>query len=634
MPTIVAKQDSSRKFGQNEAFIILFFLVVTSVCYWPALGGDFMSTWDDNMYIRDNTLIRSLSPMAVKQIFTSQVGGSYVPLTLISFAVEFKIWGLNPLPYHVTNLVLHLLITFLVYRLLRKLKISALYAGAAALIYGIHPMGVESVAWVTERKDLLYSVFYFGSLLLYIYYVQSGSRRHILFISSLLLFILALFSKIQAVSLPLVLLVADYYFERRGWSKILIEKIPYLVLSLIFGIAGIYILRNVGALKINEIYTFSERLFFGSYALSAYVLKFFIPTTLSALHPYPVLSGNALPVLYYLSPLFIVLVGLAVYLTSGKTRAIVTGSLIFLFPVIFMLQIFGAGQGFLADRFTKVPYMGMVFITGWGLAHFCEKWRRTAPLIWMVFAAFSIFLMISAYHRCKVWKNGETLWTDVIEKYPERDARPYTCRGVYYREIRENDKALTDFNRSHALRKNDSEVLLYRGNIYFEKGMDDSAYMDYLNVLKIKTDNALALSNLGAIYVRRGQFDSAVLCLSRAIRIDPGSDFTYANRAVAYDGLGKTEEAIDDFKHYLTLNPEDERVYMSIAMACSKLGRYRESLEWFDKAILKKPTSGNFYYYRSQTYKSMGDRGRALADALRARDLGIKVSPEYIKSLR
>ena len=631
---VMKKQSPLREYLLNEPVLVGFFLLLTLISYWPVFHADFIPTWDDKAYVIDNMMIRSLSFDSIRQMFSSQVGGTYVPLPLLSYAIEYKIWGLNPLPFHITNLVLHLICTYLVFKVLCSLKIGKVYAAAATLIYGIHPMGVESVAWVTERKDLLYSVFYFGALLLYIYYVQATTLRKLFFALSLGVFILALFSKIQAVSLPLVLLLVDYYFRRTGWVKLVIEKLPFFILSIVFGVAGIFVLRSVGALKINDLYTLQERIFFGIYTFDAYFLKFFVPATMSSVYPYPVTTGNALPALYYLSPLLVIILGIGLYRTAGKTRAVVFGGLFFLFSVFFMLQIFGAGAGFLADRYVKVPYLGLVFIAGWGLENIPGRFKKFRPYVWAVFLGFCSILMASTYQRCNIWKNGETLWSDVIQKYPGKDSRPYACRGLYYRAENENDKALADFNTSLTLSGSDDEIMLMRGNIFFDKGKDDSAYMDYIRVIRMKMDNALALGNLGAIYVRRNQPDSAVFYLNKSIQLDSANAVTYANRAVAYGGLGNTEQSILDFKHYLSLKPNDERVFMSVALAYQKLGRFQESIGWFDKAINLKPNFGNFYFFRSQSYKYMGNRARALADGIKARDLGANVPPEYIQSLQ
>jgi tetratricopeptide (TPR) repeat protein len=619
---------------RNEWALTIILLTITFICYFPSLGNDFVYTWDDNAYITDNLLIRSLSLSSIGAMFTSQVGGTYVPLPLLSYAIEYKLWGLNPMYFHATNLMLHLICTLLVYRILRRLQLDPVYAAAGALIYGIHPMGVESVAWITERKDLLYCVFYFASLLAYIKYVQGTKRNFFLFALSLSLFVLALFSKIQAVSLPMVLLAVDYYFARKASIKLFAEKIPFFLLSLVFGLAGILVLKNVGALKINEMYTFTERFFFGIYSLCVYLIKFLVPVTMSALYPYPVTSGHALPSMYYLSPLMVLLIGWLVYRTAGATRSVVFGALVFFLSIFLMLQIFGAGAGFMADRYVKIPYLGLVFITVWGMSHFNNRYKNGSLIVWITFSVFASFLMVTTFQRCKIWKDGGTLWSDVIEKYPGRDARPYSCRGLYYREKKENDKAFADFNRSLVLRSDDPEILLFRGNIFFDRGRDDSAYADYIKVLKFKMDNALALGNLGSIYVRRGQPDSAVICLNRSVALDSTSAINYANRAVALGALGRTDESIADFKHYLTQNPKDERVLMSIAMAYQNLGQFQESISWFDKAIAVKPDFGNYYYFRSRSYQALGNRGRALADGLRASELGAPVPQEYLKSLR
>jgi Tfp pilus assembly protein PilF len=337
--------------------------------------------------------------------------------------------------------------------------------------------------------------------------------------------------------------------------------------------------------------------------------------------------------LYYVSPVFIALTGISVYYFARKTKEIVFGSLFFFLSIVFMLQIFGAGQGFMADRYVKVPYLGLVFIAGWGMEYIHGKYKSRIVVMWLVFSVYCLFLMMSTYQSCQVWKNGGALWTNVIDKYPMRDSRPYACRGLYYRAEKDNDRALADLRNSIALER-DPEIMLMRGNIYFEMGKDDSAYMDYNSVLKVKMDNALALSNIGAIYVKRNQFDSAVYCLSKSIQLDSGSAVSYANRAVAYGALGKTDESITDFKRYLTIKPDDERVFGSIAMACQKLGRFEESIEWLDKAIARKPDFGSYYYFRSQSFKMLGKRESALADGLKAAELGVKVPTEYLQSLR
>ena len=195
---------------------------------------------------------------------------------MLTFAAEYKIFGLNSFIFHLSNLLLHLLCTLLVFQILRLLKLNPLYAAIGAIIFGVHPMHVESVAWIAERKELLYSLFFLTSIIVYINYLNSQKNKLILFLLSLFLFILALFSKITAVTLPLSLLLFDYYLERPFKSKVFIEKIPFFIFSLIFGIAEIIIFQRQGILKATEIISIPDQVFMGFYALSAYIIKFFI----------------------------------------------------------------------------------------------------------------------------------------------------------------------------------------------------------------------------------------------------------------------------------------------------------------------------------------------------------------------
>jgi len=613
---------------------VLVILLLTFIVFLPVFSSDFMYTWDDSSYITDNVLIRSLNFSSLKQMFFTQIGGTYVPLPLISYAIEYKLFGLSPVAYHSTNLLIHLFCTLLVFEILRRLGLQPLFAAIGALIFGIHPMGVESVAWVTERKDLLYTFFYLSSIIAYLIYLKR-ERHHYIYIGlSWVLFLLALFSKIQAVSLPLILLLIDFYMGRPVKLNVIAEKIPFLVLSLIFGIAGIFILKNVGALKINALYAFHERLFFGSYAFSAYLIKFFAPLTLSALYPYPVKTGEALPVIYYLSPILILILAFAVYKSYYKVRAVVFGILFFTLSVFFLLQIFGAGQGFMADRYTKVPYVGMVFIAAWWIQHYLEQHNDRKILIFTALSIYLVFFMVLSFQRARVWKNGETLWSDMLEKYPDKDSHPYACRGLYYKKNDEPEKALKDFGRDLELDPNDIDILQARGNIYFSKGKDDSAYSDYIRALKIRQDNALTFANLGAIYVRRNQNDSALYNLTKALSIDSTLFTSYANRAVVYSNMGQTGKSIEDFRRYLKSKPDDERVIFSIGMIYFNKGEFKECLSWFNRAIAIKPDFANYYWMRSQAFRQTGNKQEALSDAAKAQGLGFAVPGDYLKTLK
>ena len=257
------------KFLFNKTFYYgAVILVLTFISFFPSLKGDFMQTWDDEKYVTANPVIRELNAGTIRQMFTRPVNGTYVPLPLLTYAVNYKLSGDSPMPFHATSLFFHLLSTLLVFMILRLLNIDLLYAAFGALLFGIHPMRIESVAWISERKDVMYGFFYLAAVFAYIRYLNDPARRPKLLLYSILLFLGALLSKIEAVTLPLTLLLVDYILKRPYSIRLLKEKIPYFALSLFFGLLGIFIIYRIGLhtpefLKTNKDISISERFFYG-----------------------------------------------------------------------------------------------------------------------------------------------------------------------------------------------------------------------------------------------------------------------------------------------------------------------------------------------------------------------------------
>ena len=604
-------------------------LIITFIAFSGTFKNAFIDSWDDGVYLTDNAMITQLNTESIHSFFTTQKNGTYVPIPMLSFAIEYKFFKYNPLPYHIDNLILHLLCVTLVFFILRFLKLNTLYAAIGALLFGVHPLRVESVAWVTERKDLIYSLFYLGAIVTYIKYVLSEKKKTRWFIFTLILFVLSLFSKIQAVTLPLSLLLIDYWFLRPIKWKLVIEKIPFFLLSLGFGIAGFFILQKIGSIDINTRFSLIDRLFFGMYALSTYVFKLFVPFHISAFYPYPVSPGHTLPILYYLNPLFLVALFYLVYRTIRFNRAILFGSLFFLLNIMFLLQIVGAGQAFLADRFTYVPYLGFFFIAGWTAQYYSEKISGAKTLILAVAAIYSLVFFITTIDRCRDWHNSETLWSDVIKKYPKKIPDAYANRASFLRKANRWDQALEDYNYAVSLDPKNAISVMNRGNIYFDKGQDELAMADYRTAMHLKTENNKVYGNMGAIMGRRGIYDSALFYINKAIALDSLFLNCYINRALTYERLGRWQDAIADYKKYLVYKPETDDIYSSIGVDYQNMKQFNESFMWFDKAIKMNPRQGIYLINRSYSYNGIGNKEKAREDAMEARNLGIKIPPQY-----
>src|SRR5678815_279196 len=225
---------------------ILGALVLTTIAFIPTFSNDFVN-WDDDFNLANNINTALLNWDNVVNIFSQNVIGNYNPLPILTFAIERKFFGLNPTVYHVNNLLLHLFCVFMVYRIFRSLNLTALASGFGALLFGIHPMRVESVAWVTERKDVLFGAFFLAALWYYIQYVRTDFKKKY-FYYALGLFIVSLFAKIQAVSLPLAMLVVDYLFKRPLTFSLVLEKWMFFLSAFIIGVVGIVFLRQQGSM--------------------------------------------------------------------------------------------------------------------------------------------------------------------------------------------------------------------------------------------------------------------------------------------------------------------------------------------------------------------------------------------------
>ncbi len=565
-------------------------VILTVIAFSPSLKNGFINTWDDNVYITENTNVTGWGPDSMKEIFSKPVNGTYVPLPLLSFAMEYRLFGNNPLPFHITNLVLHILCTLLVFQLLRMLKMDVMFAAFGALLAAIHPMRVESVAWITERKDLLYSLFYLASMIFYIRSLRNKNGRILNLMLCLLFFILSLFSKIQAVSLPLSLFLIDYYFERPFRLKNILEKVPLLILSLFFGLAGIYFLQEESALKMNELLSLGDRVIYGFYALTMYLVRFLFPLNLSSSYGFPVPEGMPLPILYYLNPLVILLLAALVFWKLRHNRVIIFGLLFFLLNIAFMLQIFSAGTAFQADRFTYIPYVGLFFIAAWVLEKTAGRIMSGNSnmypiLVLMVFIYFGTI----TFARCQVWKNDEVLWSDVIKKYPDKILLAYTSRGDYYLSAGNTEKAIDDF--THAIRLNPKEAHPYlrRGLVYLSLKAYDKAISDYKMALKLDPDHPDVYQNLAAAYFFNMDYQAAINVARDGLSRNPHNAHLYGNIGYCDLDMNNYVSAIESFQKCLIESPDnlDALVGLSLAYYCQ--GDKPASHEYLQKARKAEP---------------------------------------------
>lgn len=601
----------------------LFLAAFTFLLFSPSLKYEFVN-WDDDVNIYEN---ENVVRFDLNGIFTDHVIGNYNPLTTLTFALEYQMAGENPFLYHLNNLILHVLCTLLVFLLMRKMELSFLGSFLVALLFGIHPMRVESVVWVTERKDVFFGAFFLLSLIFYTDYLEK--KKNLFFILSLGVFVLSLFSKIQAVALAPTLLLIDYWFSRKTDRKLILEKIPFFILALATGIAGIWFLRQQGSLDTGTSFPLVQRLFIGSYSFVVYIIKSLVPWKMSALYPYP----PKISAVFYLSMIPALAVVAVPVFKFKSNKTLTFGILFFLFNIAFLLQVVGAGQGFMADRFTYIPYIGLFLILAKTVELAAKKLPQRKSFIYSVITVYLVLLTGGTFNRMKVWKNSETLWTDVIEKYPNTPL-PYNNLGHYLRRQNQPERALENYNKAISLEPRTAQPYNNRGKIYFDRGEIEKALEDYNQAIELEPGFANALANRGAAYGMKREWKNALNDLNKALEIDPFHSNALSNRAFVWFQQGEYQKSITDFRKYLSVKPGDADVINTIGLCHFRLKEYEKALAEFNRSIQIDATKGVFFLNRSLALNAMNDRTRALQDAQRAEQLGANVNTEYINHLK
>jgi protein O-mannosyl-transferase len=615
--------------AKRKWFLLVCVLVITFVVFSPALKNDF-TNWDDDLYVTKNTLIKS-TPFENINRFGNNVVGNFHPVTMFSLAMDYHFFQLNPFFFHLKNLLLHLINTLLVFFLVQKITRNNLFVSSlTALAFGIHPMHVESVAWVAERKDVLYTFFFLTGLLLYYRYLSQ--KKIIWLLAASFSFVLSVLSKSAGVVFPVVLLLIDFYEGRKFNIRTVAEKIPLLLISLWIGIIAVKTQSQSNAIGDFEFYNLLERMQMAAFGFLTYLVKFIVPFKLSSFHPFP--AKSQLPVAYTLSLIIAILLIIYLLLRGRKQKWLLFGAGFYFITVALVLQFFTVGNAIIAERYTYVPYIGIGII--WFMlidrALHLQYFRNSKNLIYAILGLQLLFFAGTTWSRTKVWKNSESLWTDVIKKYPN-ESGAYSNRGHYFRSNNDYVRAIGDYNKAIELDKNNYRAISNRGKAYFDLGKTEQALADMNRTLEIKPNFAEGLSNRGAALASNGNFQSALTDLNKAIDIEPGNASAYSNRSLVYYSLNEFGKTIDDVTSYLRLEPDDPDMLNLRALSYSQLNKNVEALADFNRAIELLPSQGIFWQNRSFFFNKKGDKVSALRDIRKAAELGVKVNPEYIKAI-
>jgi tetratricopeptide (TPR) repeat protein len=563
-------------------------LGVTFLLFIPALQNGF-TNWDDILYVTNNPLLKSLNGEGLRAIFSTPVVSNYHPLTILSLALNYQVAELEPATYHLTSIILHTINTGLVFWFIWVLsKGNRWVSVSVALLFGIHPMHVESVAWVSERKDLLYTMFYVLAMIVYIKYVQRKELKYQAIVTVLGAF--SLLSKPAAIVLPLSLLAIDYYLKR-GWNKTLIlEKLPLFLLSGIFAYATLAIQAKRAVASV-ELYNLIDRINFAGFGFIWYLLKIVVPYPLSALHPFPA----ELTPLYYAATLASILL-VAFLAVKVRNRNIIFGFGFYLINLILVLQLISIGNAVVAERYTYVPYIGIFFMIAMELYGALQnRWSNIKPVIVGVVGLYVAAMAFFTWQRIPVWKDSQTMWEDVLDHYP-KSPRAWTNKGL---------------------------------NLYDEEQWDQ-VIVHLTNALEADPNYSDALEWRSRAYLQVGEKEKALLDASKLHKNFPQKEASQFVLARAYEANKQPEDAIALYNLLIAAYPQKtEYLNNRGVIRFNQLKAYPEAKADFEAAIRIAPSNGSYYLNLSRCYYMMGDQANALSNALKAKELGTSVDASY-----
>jgi tetratricopeptide (TPR) repeat protein len=638
-------KDEQWRISQRPLILsILLFALVLGV-FSPALRNDFVN-YDDPDYVTSNLRVQQGLTLAnVSWAFHTNYAANWHPITWLSHMLDCTLYGQNPVGHHFTSIFFHALTTSLVFLLFWKMTGATGRSFVLAALFGLHPLRVESVAWICERKDVLAA--FFGVITLWFYVLWSERRGAIYYGVALLGFALGLMSKSMLVTLPFVMLLLDYWPLTRAqksavsgrWSvisRLVIEKLPFFALAAAAGVITLLVQERVGAVKTITVYPMAARVGNAFVSYARYLGKFFVPVDLAAFYPHPV---------YW--PLISVIAAacLLVALTTSavcfrRTRPwLFVGWLWFLgtaVPVIGLVQV---GAQSMADRYTYIPSIGATMILVWGIADLAQAWKggsaapRTmvnqSPQAQTLFlAALSILALIGCailtQRQISVWHDSETLFRHAIA-VTKKNTIAHMNLGVALLDRHQSSEALRELKTAVALAPHYDEAHLTLGTAFEKTGDYRSAIDELDEAIRLNPKASKPYFEAGVVLEKMGHAPQAADLFRKAIEREPGFAAAHGNLGVALEQIGQIDPAIAEYSEALRLDPNYFFGHQNLGALYYKIDRAEDARRQFERAVRLKPDSAIAHNNLAGALFVLGQVDQAISEYRKA----LKLNPDY-----
>jgi len=588
-------------------------LVLTLLAYLPALRAGF-TNWDDNGYVTENAAVQR---MDVRALLFEPFEGNHHPVTMLSLAANHRWSGLDASSYHLVNVLLHLactaLVFFFVAGLLARLGTPRSRADLVALVtsavFALHPMHVESVAWVSGRKDPLYALFFLLALLAYL---RHGDRpRASTLFATVVLGALSMLSKPAAVVLPLALLLIDWVRRREVRGRALWEKVPVFLVALGVGLATLHAQQAAGATSAESSVAFARTLLHACYGLMMYVVRFVAPIDLAPFYPLPASTAD-LPAVYLVAPLAALALLILAFALHRRVQRVALFALgFFLLNVVLVLQVKQVGGAVMADRYTYLPYVGLGMLAGLTL----ESWmrERSEGVALVSVGALALALAPLAWRQAGYWHDSATLWERAIAVAPS--GRAHANRGQVRQRAGDAAGALADYERALALESGNVAAHANRGILLMERGDVAAAGVAFESALARDPRNGPALVGRALVRHRHGDLVGAIADCDAAVAVNSADAIARGNRGYFRQQQGDIERARTDYEAALRIDPTLEVARSGLASLATPAAGAPRSLAELELALAASPADAALRHARAMQLRNVGRLDEALADA-------------------
>ena len=607
----------------------LLLVIMTVVAYLPATRCGYV--WEDDYYLVENPLL--VAPDGLSQIwFSKGVLPQYYPMVFTSFRLEYALWGWNPMGYHITNILLHVINGLLLWCILRCLSIP--WAWLAAAIFILHPVQVESVAWITERKNVLMAFFLFPSFLAWIRFVdRSHQRRYAwpLYVLSLLLYALALLSKTTACTMPAAMILSLWIKRVPINVKRWFQVSPYVLLGLAMGMVAFWWEERLSGRALAEMeITLVERVLVASQALWFYIGKLAWPVNLAFSYPHWKFDVNNL--LQYGWLFACLIVAWSMWYWRNKFGRGPIAAIVFfvatLSPLLGFIPLYTFFYSYVADHYQYVASIGpisLVAAIGYRLTARLGECGKAIAKIVVVLALVTLGTL--TWNQCHIYKDLETLWRDTIRKNPE-SWLAHNNLGIAISRKGRIDEAARHYRRALQIKPDFAEALSNLGVTFKLRGKLDEAVSYYRKALQFEPGYVQGYYNFGIALEAQGKFDEAISYYRQAIKFKPNYADAHNNLALVLQSQGKFDEAIDHYLHVLRIKPDYTKAHNNLGLLLVGQGRLDQAINHYHRAIEIKPDYAKAHYNLGLVLEKQGKSKEAITHYKHA----IKTDPDYAKA--